>query len=88
MTAMVDTTAGKVRGLERRGIARFLGIRYGADTGAPLPTMPAPEPRTGVKACMEYGAQAPQGSVRVSDTPTSASGGPQSLRDIREFWSS
>ena len=79
-TPVLDTTAGKVRGLQRQGIARFLGIRYGADTGAHRFQPPrAPEPWIGVKDCMEYGAQAPQGNVRVSDTPTGASGEPSSL---------
>lgn len=63
-TGPVDTAHGKVAGLRRDGVSRFLGIRYGADTSTTrfLPPAPAPD-WTGVSDCTAFGNSAPQGRL-------------------------
>jgi para-nitrobenzyl esterase len=60
--AIVETSAGKVRGFERNGIFTFRGIPYGASTaGAARFQPPAPPtPWTQVRATMSYGPVCPQ----------------------------
>ena len=61
--AVVETTAGKVRGLIADGVHIFRGIPYGDDTGGknrfkpPQPT----KPWSGIRDTLEYGNMAPQG---------------------------
>jgi para-nitrobenzyl esterase len=70
-TAPVDTTVGKVRGVRRQGVSRFLGIPYGTDTGTHrFQPARSPAPWGDVRDCFAYGAQAPQGIIRVSETPS------------------
>jgi para-nitrobenzyl esterase len=59
-TRPVETRSGKVRGLRARGVSKFLGIPYGADTGARRfqPALPAAA-WTGVRDCFSYGESAP-----------------------------
>jgi para-nitrobenzyl esterase len=61
--AIVETTAGKVRGYTRNGIYTFKGIPYGAATAGKarflVPTKPTPW--TGVRSSMQYGYVCPQG---------------------------
>jgi para-nitrobenzyl esterase len=59
---VVETTAGKVRGMDLFGIKTFKGVRYGADTGGKNRFMPpqAPQPWKGVQDVFEYGAISPQ----------------------------
>jgi para-nitrobenzyl esterase len=59
---IVDTTAGKVRGIDIFGVKTFKGVRYGADTGGKnrfLPPRP-PQPWKEVLDAFEYGAISPQ----------------------------
>jgi para-nitrobenzyl esterase len=62
MLPIVETAAGKVRGLQAGGISSFKGVPYGAPTGgtnrflAPQPVTPW----TGVRECLDYGQVAPQ----------------------------
>jgi para-nitrobenzyl esterase len=61
--AIVETTAGKVRGYTRNGIYTFKGIPYGATTAAKARFLPPtkPTPWTGVRSSMQYGYVCPQG---------------------------
>lgn len=60
--AVVETTAGKVRGYTRNTIHTFKGIPYGATTEGAARFMPPakPTPWTGIKDTIVYGAICPQ----------------------------
>lgn len=60
--AVVETSAGRIRGFVRNGILTFKGIPYGASTaGAARFQPPAPPmPWTQVRATMSYGPVCPQ----------------------------
>jgi para-nitrobenzyl esterase len=60
--AVVETTAGKVRGYARNGIQTFKGIPYAATTeGAGRFVPPArPKPWTGLRSSLQYGPVSPQ----------------------------
>jgi para-nitrobenzyl esterase len=76
-TEPVATAAGRVRGLQRAGISRFLGIPYGQDTGKTRFQPPRPvAPWTGVRDCFAAGPQAPQGPIALDGigAPSGASG--------------
>ena len=59
---VVDTSAGKVRGLTNNGVHVFRGVPYGASTAGPNRFLPArkPEPWTGVRDAFENGHTAAQ----------------------------
>src|SRR5690242_15452901 len=58
----VETTSGKVQGIENTGIKEFKGIPYGAPTGGKNRYMPPqkPVPWTGVRECFAHGSVCPQ----------------------------
>ena len=69
--AVVETTAGKVKGIRRGGISGFKGIPYGASTAGAGRFSP-PQPRaawTGVFEATEFGAPSPQLGALASFTP-------------------
>ena len=58
---VATTTNGKIKGFLEGGVTVFKGVRYGADTATTRFQAPkAPEPWTGVKDALAYGASAPQ----------------------------
>jgi para-nitrobenzyl esterase len=59
--AVVETTAGKVRGFRRNGIAIFRGIPYGDTTAGANRFMPPrkPKPWTGVRSSTSWGPVSP-----------------------------
>lgn len=60
---IVETAAGKIRGLTIDKVQAFKGIRYGASTAGANRFMPPVKPAawTGVKDTVEWGQEAPQG---------------------------
>lgn len=60
--AIVETTAGKVRGFVRNGIHTFKGIPYAGTTEGSARFQPPtkPKPWTGVRSSMQYGFVCPQ----------------------------
>src|SRR5206468_302553 len=61
--AVVETTAGKVRGFARNGTYIYRGIPYGDTTEGVARFMPPskPKPWTGIRSSMQYGKVSPQG---------------------------
>ncbi len=62
MSAVVDTTEGKVRGVVTNGVQVFRGIPYAASTGGANRFMPPrkAEPWTGVRVAFQNGHSSPQ----------------------------
>src|SRR5271165_82952 len=58
----VETTSGKVQGINNTGIKEFKGIPYGAPTGGKNRYMPPQKPASwsGVRECFAHGPICPQ----------------------------
>ena len=69
---VAETSFGKVRGIENRGIKIFKGIPYGADTGGANRFMPPVDPEgwTGVRDALAYGHSAPQNVPKPAAAPS------------------
>ena len=66
-SAIVETSAGKLRGALIDGVNAFKGIRYGASTAGAARFLPPtkPLPWTGVQDALELGERAPQGGQDI-----------------------
>lgn len=62
-SAIVRTSAGRVRGIARDKVSAFFGIPYGASTADARRFMPPskPGPWTGIRDAVEFGPRSPQG---------------------------
>src|SRR5262252_2239714 len=74
-TAIVDTSAGKVRGSVIEGVKVFKGIPYGASTSGKNRFMPPVKPAawTGTRDALAFGPTAPQAG---DNSGTTAAGSP------------
>jgi len=79
MDAIVETTAGKVRGATVDAIHGFKGIPYGAPTGGRNRFRPPrkPEPWAGVRDALAYGFSSPQPTMGMSGLQTIIGGQPR-----------
>lgn len=62
-SAVVRTTAGRLRGITRDKVSAFFGVPYGASTAGVRRFMPPvkPDSWTGVRDALEFGPRSPQG---------------------------
>jgi para-nitrobenzyl esterase len=83
--AIVETTAGRLRGLRAGGTHQFKGIRYGSAAEGPLRFMP-PQPVdawTGIRDATGYGPSAPQ---HHNQMPGNFPGGPPPIPAVYKWY--
>lgn len=72
---VVETAYGRVRGVSRNGVHVFKAVPYGDTTAGENRFMPPrpPKPWAGVRECLDYGPQTPQGTSPDPEAQTSRS---------------
>jgi para-nitrobenzyl esterase len=69
---IAETSFGKIRGVENRGVKIFKGVSYGANTAGANRFMPPVDPDswTGVRDALEFGPSCPQSDPSASKPTT------------------
>ncbi|MDQ8727110.1 carboxylesterase/lipase family protein [Bradyrhizobium sp. LHD-71] len=83
--AIVETTAGRLRGIVSNGVHQFKGVRYGEATEGLLRFMP-PQPVsawTGIQDATSYGPSAPQFHNQM---PGNFPAGPPPIHDVYKWY--
>ena len=89
VTAAVETTYGKVRGVRSGSTLSFFGIPYGSDTSNHrFQPASAPAVWTGVRDCLSWGNIAPQGSLNMGGQRMGPGVNPEALKVITAIFRS
>lgn len=83
--AIVETTAGRLRGIRANGVHQFKGVRYGEAAEGPFRFM-APQPVsawTGIRDAASYGPSAPQ---HHNQMPGNFPAGPPPIHDVYKWY--